>query len=88
MLNTSHPIERRPLSRRSGVRIPELNRGCYSCRPALLRSNGLDAVLISARQRFTREPTLSTPVPGQDRQRACADLRLMRWEKPAPVPRH
>jgi hypothetical protein len=40
--------------------------------------NGLDAVLTSARQRVTREPTFPTPVPGQERRRA--DLRLHAWE--------
>lgn len=41
--------------------------------------NGLDAVLTSARQRVTREPSFPTPVPGQERRRA--DLRLHAWEE-------
>eukprot|EP00884_Botryococcus_braunii_P013095 jgi/Botrbrau1/21787/Bobra.0190s0014.1 len=41
--------------------------------------NGLDAVLISARQRVTREPAFPTPVPGQERRRT--DLRLHAWEE-------
>ncbi len=42
-------------------------------------TTGLDAVLTSARQRVTREPTYHTPVPGHERRRP--DLRLHGWEE-------
>jgi hypothetical protein len=41
--------------------------------------NGLDAVLISARQRFTRESAFPKPVPGQEHRRA--GLRLHAWNE-------
>ncbi len=41
--------------------------------------NGLHAVLTSARQRVTREPTFPTTVPGQECRRA--DPRLHGWEE-------